>query len=104
MGRNPAVSGRGTSEAPAPERVLWVVNSVPHEASVLFGETPQPFGGWVEAAAEGLRSLGVRPLIAHPAPRSHAPADGASARHVAYPTLKPRQPIRTAPLRCAAPR
>lgn len=83
MGRNPAVSGRGTSEAPAPERVLWVVNSVPHEASVLFGETPQPFGGWVEAAAEGLRSLGVRPLIAHPAPRSHAPADGASARHVA---------------------
>ena len=63
--------------------VLWVINSVTPEASALFGQASQPFGGWVEAAAEGLAALGVRPLIAHPASRAQGPGDGASARHVA---------------------
>lgn len=63
-------------------RVLWVVNAITPEASELFDQPRQPFGGWVEAAVVALASLGLRPLIVHPASSTMGPADGTSATHL----------------------
>lgn len=38
-------------------KILWVVNSIPKEASLLLGKTINPFGSWIETSSQMLASF-----------------------------------------------